>query len=466
MFKKLVSHTAIYGLASQVPKIAGIFALYFTSPFLSRTDYAISGIISAVSGAISVFSSLGLNVVLSNMFYKSPQQYKWGWRQIYGFLTLWNIPYSLLLAACLYLIVPSEARENIFLIIALNTIPVVLFGATATLGGLYYQLSQKPAQIAIRSIVIGFIAIGFNIVFIAVYKMGYMGWFWSGAIAQILFQLSYWYPLNVKLRMKPIFNFKWRTIKKNLKISLPTVPHYYSTYLLNFSDRLIMKFVGVPTGNIGLYSAANTVSNPFSVLSIAAGQAVGPMMLQAHKNKNPRQGRNLIFILQILFLCGCFLGAIWVKELYTFLVRNPELHAAYPIGVIFIMSYAYRPMYMGANMSLFFYEKTKKLWRVSFVAGLLNVGLNFLLIPFFGFKIAAFTTFIGFMFIGYSGFFLKDYKHRNTENYYPLYWFIATVLLTTGAFFIVEFNILVKIIISILIVIPAMLSVFKINKKI
>ena len=82
MFKKLFSHTAIYGFAPQIVKVAQIFILPLTTPFLSPLDYGVAGVVTAVVGAISVFQGLGLNMILSNSFYKSPGQFKWLWLDI------------------------------------------------------------------------------------------------------------------------------------------------------------------------------------------------------------------------------------------------------------------------------------------------------------------------------------------------------------------------------------------------
>src|SRR5690606_19546564 len=127
-------------------------------------------------------------------------------------------------------------------------------------GGYYYQLKQQPLQIAIRTAIFGSIGIILTLLLVAYFRMGYMGWFWSGAITQILTQLSYWYPVNFKLGLTPIFNFKWRYIYRQLKVGLPTVPHYYGAYLLGTADRFLMKLLGLPVQDIGLYNATGTIS--------------------------------------------------------------------------------------------------------------------------------------------------------------------------------------------------------------
>lgn len=463
MLKKLVSHTAIYGMAPQIPKIAGVLSLPIITKYLTELDFGVSGVITAVAGAVAVLGTLGLRVILVNSFYKSPSQYKWAWRQIYGFLTLWNIPYAIVLAGILYLFIPTEAKSNQWLIILLNVLPIVLFGPTATLGTTYFQLKQKPFQIAIRTIVFGILTVLLNIYFIAIEGMGYLGWFLSTCIVTILNNASYWIPLNRSLGLSPIFNFKWRLIKRSLSVALPTVPHYYSTYLLDTSDRAIMKVVNVPTDQIGLYNVAYTVGNLVNNIGMASGLAIGPLLNEAYRKNAEHVARSLIFILQIAFYCVTFSVAIWAKEIFILLIKNEALQKVYPLGVIIIMAYSFRPMYFGANAKLFYLEKTKLLLGVTFIAGILNVLLNLTLIPIFGYKAAVYVTFFTLMYMGYAGYFLKEFKKIRTQNYYPVRWMFSSVALTVAAYFFVEFPVPIKILTSVIVLGVGILFVRKFN---
>src|SRR5690606_10301200 len=144
----LFSHTAIYGLAPQITRIASILALPIITKDLTSIDFGVYGLITSIVGAVTVLNTLGLRIILTNSFYKSPYQYKWGWRQLYGFLMLWNIPYTILLASVIYLFVPPEAINNWGVIVLTNVLPVVFFGPTAAIGTTFYQLKQMPIQIA------------------------------------------------------------------------------------------------------------------------------------------------------------------------------------------------------------------------------------------------------------------------------------------------------------------------------
>jgi O-antigen/teichoic acid export membrane protein len=465
MLSKLFSHTVIYGLASQAPRIAGIFALPIITSHLTALDFGVFGLITAIAGGLAVLNTLGLNVVLSNSFFKNPGQYKWAWRQIYGFLILWNIPYALILATVMYFFIPVEATHNTWKIIVLNVLPIVFFGPTSVLGTLYYQLKQQPLQVGIRSVLIGLCTVGLNIYLIAGLKWGYMGWFAAICISQMLDHISYFIPLIRTIKIKPIFNFKWRFIRNQLKISLPTVPHYYGAYLLNTSDRVVMKIVNISTGNIGLYNAANIVGNVVQSGAGAASQAIGPMLLQAYKNQQESQARKLVFALQIVFLCITAVLSIWMKEVFILLIKNESLQAVYPLAIIITMAANYRPMYIGANARLFYLEKTKVLLKVTFVAGILNVVANIFLMPIYGYQVAAYTTFICLMYMGYSGYFLKEYKENCKLRYYPFFWFLATLLLTVAGYFLVEANLSLKISSSIFLLLLSLSLVRKFEKS-
>lgn len=465
MLKKLFSHTAIYGLAPQVSKIAGFLALPIITKELTSEDYGIYGLLTAYTTAISVLSILGLRLVLVNSFYHSPGQYKWSWRQIYGFLNLWNVIYAVILGILVFFVIPPEASANKWLIMFLNTIPLVFFGQTSTIGLTYYQLSQKPMQIALRSFFFGVLTVVLNVILIAHFKMGYMGWFWSNFVVGILNNLSYWYPLNIKHKLTPIYNFKWRLIKKSLKVSLPVVPHHYSSYLLDSSDKVLMDFEKISTSDIGKYNVAYSVGNMFNALGVAGGYAIGPLMNEKYKKNDDKGARDLVFVLQIVFFFLTFVASIWMKEIFQLMIRNNSLKLLYPLAVVIVMSYNYRPMYLGAVNKLFYKEKTNFLWKLTLTAAIINVVLNLIFMPFFGYETAAFTTFVAFLYMGYAGFYYKVFKEVNDANFYPLTWLFATLFLTICAYNIVEYAISIKIFISIAYLLIILFFLSKINKK-
>lgn len=447
MLKKLFSHTFIYGFANQIPKIAGLFSLPFITKYLTEQDYGIFGVITSYIAAIEVFATLGLRLILVNSFFKNPNSFSKIWSEIYGFLMLWNILFIIVEVLFLWILIPKEVI-NIPLVIFLNVGSSLFFGPTFGIGSTFYQIKQKPKSIAIRTICFGTLTVFLNILFINHLRLGYLGWFYSIFIVSVLNNASYFYPLFYIYKIKPIFKFSIKRIKSYLKITLPTIPHYYSTFLLNTSDKIVMKQLHVPINDIGKYNAAYTVGNFFNSIGMVSGFAITPLMNECYKKNDEAGARKLVFVLQIVFFMASFFVCIWLKEIFELLIKNKTLALTYPLGIIIVMSYNYRAMYYGAINKLFYLEKTNILWKITFFAGISNVVLNFILIPIFGYKIAAITTFISFMFMGYSGYFLKDFKQSKSINYYPLAWMLATIILTIIAYFLRNLTVFNKIIIS------------------
>ncbi|MGI6341498.1 MAG: oligosaccharide flippase family protein [Bacteroidales bacterium] len=464
MYKKIFSHTVIYGLSPYVPRLLGFFILPIITKDLTKLDYGIYGVILAYVAAIEVLKDLGLNLVLYNSFTKMPNQHKWLWRSIYGFLSIWNLVYAVIAAILIFLVVPPEAQENVWLIVILNLTPIVLFGPTQLIGRIYFQMNEKPMEIAVRTIIFGILTILLNLFTISYLKMGYMGWFWSSCIVGLLTNLSFWYPINIKYKLKPIFNFKWRLIKQNLKVSLPTVPHYYSNYIIQTSDKAILDVMGVSAANIGGYNFAGSFANYFSELGNAIGQATRPIFNTYYKSQNYRKVREVIFLMQLLFFSLTFLISLWLKELFVLLVKNEELALTYPIAILLIMAVNYRPMYFGSAGVILYGEKTKKLLYITVAASIICISLNFLLIPFWGIWAAVFSTYVSMMYMGYSGYFLKEFKIVDVP-FYPLLWLFATVVLTIVAYFAVELPIKIKLLITSCLVISGIVLLKKILTK-
>jgi O-antigen/teichoic acid export membrane protein len=451
MLRKLLSHAVLYGLAAQVPRLAGVLALPLITQYLTPTDYGVAGVITAYFAAFIFLHSLGFSVVMSNSFVRYPARYQWIWRQLYGFLTGWSVLFGSLVLGVFYLVVPAEAHHDRWAIALLNALPFIFFSTTDLISGMYCQLSQRPLPIALRSFVIGVVHVALNIYFIAYLHMGYMGWFYSAFAAAVVgFLLSFYIVFQQKLW--PIFHFKRQRILHTLRVALPVVPHHFANFMLDTSDRLVLDVVGVPIKRIGLYNVASSFGIYFMSASFAVVQAATPFYMKLFAQEKSREAalqvRSMTYSLQLLFFAATFVGSLWMKEVFALLIRNDELQQAYPLAIIILMGYNFRPMYMAVVNLLAYHEHTNKLWRISAVAGIGNIVLNFILVPLYGFEMAAYTTFAALMYMGYSGYFLKAYQRKALVPYYPLWWLLATLVLLAAAYTLREVEVITKAVVT------------------
>jgi O-antigen/teichoic acid export membrane protein len=472
LIKKLLSHSLIYALGPQIPKVAGIFILPLITQYLTAADYGIIGIVTAYTGLLSGLQDLGITVPMVNTFYKHPLRWRFIWRQLHGIISIWSLLFAFLQGLLLFFVIPNEAEHYKWYIILLNVIPIAFFNTTINFCSRYYQYSQKPVYISVVNALVGVITIILSLLTIVYFELGYLGWMIASAAGTFFSFLFYAYPLYFKHALSPILRFNRQYMLSQFKIALPTLPHNYSAYLLNSSDRMVMDILGVSVSNLGIYNLAYSFGNYFDFGGNAVGMAAGPMTtnLMAEKTlEAERRLQKLLFVLQILFISASFGVCLWLKEIFILLINNKELQGAYALAIIIIMGYNYRPMYWAVINRLCFYEKTEQLWKISFISGVINVVLNFIFIPIYGFTAAAYTTFFTLILIGFSGFLLPSYKKTMSKevSYYPLIWLILIITSTVLVFVLKDSSFYVKFIVSFAVLVILLLFFYQVyyNRK-
>ena len=124
--KKIFSHSLIYALGPQVPKLASLFVLPIITKYLTSSDYGMYGLVTSYSGLFSALSDLGFSVLLVNSFFKYPAKWPIIWRQLHFYLIFWSWIYALIVGAVLFFVLPIEPRSQLWVVLLLVTFPTCL----------------------------------------------------------------------------------------------------------------------------------------------------------------------------------------------------------------------------------------------------------------------------------------------------------------------------------------------------
>ncbi len=407
MFNKFFTETAIFAILPQLPKILNLFILPFLMDHLDTKDFGIYGLVLAYMGATAFFKDLGLYNSFFTSFYNYKYRYKIVWSKIFGILTIWSLPYTVIVGFILFFFLSSMEIESMSLLLFVLLFPLLVFENTILIGNVKYRLDFKITQIAIITSISSVVSVGLSYVLIVEYGLGYLGWFYSMFVSSAINFICFSYVVFVKEKIFPIFKIKIRTLKAFLKISLPFIPHNYSSYLVTTSDRLVLNFYKVDINEIGLYNFSYQFPHYFSVIDHAIGMVAFPYYMENYSKKNHTNNKILFVILSKLLLVGTFTICLWFKEIILIFTNEAQYETAYIFSIIILMSFNYRPFYMASTWHLFQEENSKMLLKISFFAGIINVSLNLIFIPFFGIKAAAIITFISYIYLGFSGFLIK-----------------------------------------------------------
>lgn len=180
-----------------------------------------------------------------------------------------------------------------------------------------------------------------------------------------------------------------------LSLSLPLVPHLLSIVALNSSDRImITKLVGAQY--TAIYSIAYIITNIVTILLDSMNKAWAPWLLDTLKVNNKADIRKTSTPYFLIFV-GLLLGVLlFAPEIVWILGGDKYLEGIYvlpPLIVGCLYQFAYT-MYVQLE---FFEKKMKTVAVGTMIAALVNVGLNFIFIPIFGYIAAGYTTLVGYM---------------------------------------------------------------------
>ena len=455
----ILKNGVLFTAAPFLPKIINVFLLPIMTMYLTDVDFGIAGTISAYTQSIGAFATLGLQVVLMNSFFKTPLEYKDTWRQIYGFLKFWMVIYALIQATILFFFIPEEAVENKWWIIILSQFSTVFFGPTGSIGNAYYIYNKKSVPVVWRSVTASVLTILIDFILIVYLRWGYMGWYVGTFAGTFFTNASYWYVVRYKINIKPQYKFSWAVIKHALSVSVPTIPHYYTNYLLEGSGRMVMDQYHIPQGTIGQVSISQQIGDVFQAGITGFNNAISPYQMDALRDKNSRRINLLATIFTLSIFAATFMLAIWSKEIFRILLSNESLQSAYPYFILYIMALGYRPLYMNVSNYYFFYERTKQLLLITFLSGCIAILLYIAFMPLLGVWAFLVGHYVSCLYFGYSGYFYKGYRENET-NKLPVLWFLVGQLVLTGLSYLVVDYLWVKIAITIILGVVALI-VFK-----
>lgn len=225
----------------------------------------------------------------------------------------------------------------------------------------------------------------------------------SCILVQVVFGV-FFYIVNLVHGKKLVCFRYW---KFAIAFNLPLIPHYISTYILSQADRImIQKYCGY--SDAGIYSVAYSLALVMSVITSSINQALVPWVYRELEEKhisriNAQLNRISIFISFVIICFICF-----APELIDILGGAEYASAVYaipPIAVSLLFTFLYT---LYGNIE-FYYDANKFTMCVSGGGAILNIVLNAIFIPIFGYVAASYTTMICYFVFCYSHYFYMCY---------------------------------------------------------
>lgn len=178
--------------------------------------------------------------------------------------------------------------------------------------------------------------------------------------------------------------------KYALGFNIPLIPHYLSGTILNQGDRVMIQNM-VGNSEVGIYSVAYSIGMLVQLFTNAITGSMTPWVydkLNKKDYKNIRKYTNYVLIILAVIVVGiCF----FVPEVVRIFGSKEYYNAIYVVPPVASSVYFIFLYNTFANPQMYF-ERQKFMPIASIGAAVLNIVLNAIFIPLFGFYAAGYTT--------------------------------------------------------------------------
>ena len=409
---KVVKNSALYSFTTLLQKGASFFLLPLYTAFLTPEDYGIINVVTSISSFLAVLIMMALNGAATRFHYKNSNE---GYRKI-----LWGTVTTIVFISSLgwgavfftlhrFLVDPfiGEIDFYPYAVIGLaNTIITPLY----LLFQSYLQARQEAMHYSINTFSHFLVQVGLAVVFIAIYKMGAVGMLLSNVITSLIFFL---YVLIVYIPKIKI-GINKQVAKESFKYSLPLLPHQISIWSAGTIDRLFLNgYKGEAV--TGVYSVGQQFGNVVGTIAYSVNQAFVPWFFQMIETG--KEGYRKIEKMGLASVIGycliAFAISLFAPEILRVMVSE-KFRDAWQIIPLLNFAFVFHGVYFFF-INILFVKDTGWVFTVTLAAMAVDIVLNILLIPIWGFWGAGIACLMTYFSRSIFAFILSKRKNKDIK---------------------------------------------------
>ena len=216
----------------------------------------------------------------------------------------------------------------------------------------------------------------------------------------VVFTILYCFSLDDLVFNKMKIDLSW--IKQGLYVSIPFLLSTITLKIIELSDRFIINYFYSST-EVGIYSFYSNISNSLNVvINTTVVIMIYPKILLAFKKKDKKNIPTLIKAYKkemfIFLIIAVILLILFLKPLLNWIGRE-EYFSNLTTFWVLLMANVFFNISLIPHVVLYALHKDREIITPVVFACLINVVLNFILLPIFGMVGAAIATFVSFLLI-------------------------------------------------------------------
>jgi len=381
-------HSKNYFSADVATKALGFISIPIFTRLFTQEDYGIIAVFTSYIGIITIVFSLNLHGAVGRYCLEKKDDLD----EFIG-TSLFSVGLILCLTIPIFIVFNKK-------IITLMKLPnalfiyIIFYCLFEIIFSVYGQIlinKRMSKEYALINILKGYISFGVVVLFVYLLKENrYLGRIWGG------FLINFFFSIYFILRILKFSRFVFRIehLKYILNYAIPLIPYSLSGIILAQFDRIMINDI-VGTSSAGLYSLGYNIGMLLLLVNSATLSALGPDFVKFLDKKEYSRVDSLlekVFYIGLIAALGLILFA---KEIGIILV-DEKFHEGLKVVPIVVIGYVFYEMYYMYGMYPGYQKKTVFASIVVIFSGILNIILNAIFIPKYGYIAAAYTTLISY----------------------------------------------------------------------
>ena len=402
MIKDLFKDIAEYLPSKVIPAIIGIAALPIITRLFPPADY---GSYVLVIATVSILSALAGWVNMSVVrFYPAYERDEKIPEFIdltikLTFLSILVIPAAFL---CIFFPLRTYISRNLYYLMSIGIFVFILTSLFSVLLG-FLRIKRQIKWYSCFFVCKSITALVFGVLLIIFFHLGVEGLLWgtvlsAGLALPLLWKIavgkSCTHMTSRGVHLQPTIEMA--------KYSFPLVVGNLAAWILGLSDRYVLQFFrGVQ--EVGIYSISYQISQNSIMLFISLfALAFNPLIVISWEKEGKESSQKFLTQGTRYFLLLCIPAIVGISVLRSPILNvlsTPNYYEGAKIIPLVVLGVFFLGLMQRFGAGLSLYKKTYLSMFCIITSGLLNLGLNFLLIPKYGYMAAAFTTLISYAFL-------------------------------------------------------------------
>ncbi|HEX2963137.1 MAG TPA: flippase [Ignavibacteriales bacterium] len=442
-FKELTKDTAVYGISTILSRFLTFILVPFYSHVLGKAENGIVGYIYAYIAFLNIIYLYGMDSAYLKYasLNKDEKNKKSVFSTPYIFVTITSVVISLLIIIFRPQVnaamdIPQDRWD-----ISYYFTFILFFDALAVIPFAHLRLLRKARKFALIKTINIIVNVALNIILIRGFKMGMMAVFISNLVASVLTLILLVPEIMRNLEIK----INKELLKKMLRFGLPYLPASLASMVIQVIDRPILLMM-TDESTVGVYQI-NYKLGIFMMLFVSMFQyAWQPFFLHNAKEKNAKElfAKVLTYFVlagsAVLVVLSLFIDDLIRVRIMGFTLIGAAYWSGANIIPIVLLGYLFNGIYVNFTAGIFIEEKTKYLPYITGLGALVNVGVNYTLIPHFGIMGAASATLASYVVMAIALFIVVQKFYKIDYEYGKLFKILLSVLIPAIVYYAVPIH--------------------------